>query len=201
MATISEYQTASGATLYRVRYRTPDKQQTDKRGFTTKRDAEQFAASVEVAKMRGDYVAPSVGKVTIGALGPAWLDRQRGHMKPSGFRSYESAWRIHVAPRWAGRRIADVRYSDVQAWVAELAARARAGDRADRLRGAGPDPRRRRAGPDAGVQPGPRGRSYPSEHRGAHVYLTADQLKPLADRVGPVSRPGAAARCRRAAVG
>ena len=33
MATISRYQTASGATLYRVRYRTPGRGQTDKRGF------------------------------------------------------------------------------------------------------------------------------------------------------------------------
>jgi hypothetical protein len=40
MATISKYQTATGATLYRVRYRTPDRGQTDKRGFKTKRDAQ-----------------------------------------------------------------------------------------------------------------------------------------------------------------
>lgn len=120
MATISKYQTASGATLYRVRYRTPDHRQTDKRGFTTKRDAEIFANKVEVAKMTGEYIGASVGKVTVGALGPAWLLRQRGHMKPSGFRSYDSAWRVHVAPRWDARRIADIRYSEVQAWVSKL---------------------------------------------------------------------------------
>ena len=50
MATIEHYQTASGATLYRVRYRTPDNRQTQKRGFTTKRDAELFAATVEVVQ-------------------------------------------------------------------------------------------------------------------------------------------------------
>jgi hypothetical protein len=87
MATITKYQTASGATLYRVRYRTPDRGQTQKRGFTTKRDAEAFAATVEVAKLRGEYVAPALGKVTVAELGPAWLARQQGHMKPSGFRS------------------------------------------------------------------------------------------------------------------
>ncbi len=91
MATISKYQTAGGATLYRVRYRTPDRGQTQKRGFTTKRDAEAFAATVEVSKLRGEYVAPSHARITVGQLGPAWLDRQQGHMKPSGFRSYESA--------------------------------------------------------------------------------------------------------------
>ena len=101
MATIEPYQTASGATLYAVRYRKPDNKQTWKRGFARKRDAQAFAATVEVSKMRGEYVAPSLGKVTVGDLGPLWLDRQRGHMKPSGFRSYESVWRVHVAPRWA----------------------------------------------------------------------------------------------------
>jgi hypothetical protein len=50
VATISK--TARGETRYCFRYRTPDRRQTDKRGFRTKRDAEQFAAAVEVAKMR-----------------------------------------------------------------------------------------------------------------------------------------------------
>ena len=38
-------------------------------------------------------------------------------MKPSGFRTYESAWRINVAPRWGSTAIADIRYSEVQSWV------------------------------------------------------------------------------------
>ena len=178
MATISGYQTASGATLYEVRYRTPDNRSTRKRGFTTKRDAREWAATVETAKMSGDYVAPSIGRTTIGALGPAWLDRQRGHMKPSGFRSYDSAWRVHVAPRWAARRIADVRYSEVQAWVAELSAKrgpsivkaaysvlARVLDDAvrDRMLAANPA----------------RGVKLPKRRPSRRVYLTAEQLDAL----------------------
>ena len=42
--------------------------QTDKRGFRTKREAEMFAAEVEVYKARGEYVAPSLGRVTVGEL-------------------------------------------------------------------------------------------------------------------------------------
>jgi hypothetical protein len=118
MATIERYETKSGATLYRVRYRTPDNRSTQKRGFATKRDAQQWASTVEVNKMTGGYVAPAVGRITIGELGPAWLERQRGHIKPSSFRCCESAWRVHVAPRWGAKRIADVRYTDVQAWIA-----------------------------------------------------------------------------------
>ena len=183
MATISSYKTARGDTRYRVRYRTPDHRSTQKRGFKTKRDAEQFAATVEVAKMRGEYVAPSVGKTTIGELGPAWLERQRGHIKPSTSRSYESAWRIHVAPKWADKRIADIRYSDVAAWVAELAAKrgratvamayqvlARIVDDAARDRLLSSNQAR-------GVKLG-----KPSPRR--NVYLTADQLRRLADESG-----------------
>ncbi|WP_211096892.1 Arm DNA-binding domain-containing protein [Arthrobacter echini] len=51
MATIESYETAGGK-RYRVRYRRPDRKQTDKRGFRTKRDAEAFAATVEVSKPR-----------------------------------------------------------------------------------------------------------------------------------------------------
>src|SRR6516165_8537887 len=123
MATIERYQTSSGTTLYRVRYRTPEGASTQKRGFITKRDAQAYAETVEVTKRTGEYIAPALGKLTIGALGPAWLARQRGHMKPSGFRSYDSAWRIHVAPRWAMTPLSEVLHSDVQAWAAELSGR------------------------------------------------------------------------------
>ena len=115
MATVSKYQTASGATLYRVRYRTPDNRRTDKRGFATKREAADSAASVEVSKARGEYVAPSTGRVTIGQLGPEWLARQAGHVKPSSFQTYDAAYRTHVAPRWGAVKLTDVRFSDVQA--------------------------------------------------------------------------------------
>lgn len=123
MATVEKYETKSGATLYRVRYRTPDKRSTQKRGFGTKRDAERFANKVEVAKLSGEYVSPSLGKTTVGELGPAWLQRQRGHLKASTLQSYELSWGTHVAPRWGNVPIARVHYSDVQAWVAELSSR------------------------------------------------------------------------------
>ena len=186
MATISKYQTASGATLYRVRYRKPDGRQTDKRGFSTKRDAERWANKVEVSKMAGEYVAPSLGKATIGDLGPAWLERQHGHMKASGFRSTESAWRVHVAPRWAYVRISEIRHTDVAAWTAELSTcysativrtvysvLARIIDDAvrDRLLASNPA----------------RGVRLPKRPPRRNIYLTAAQLQRLADESGRYS--------------
>ena len=107
-------------TRYMVRYRTPQHTQTKKRGFTTKRDAQEFANTVEVKKLDGTYVAPSAGRITIGELGSAWLERQKAHTKASSQRSRESAWRVHVQPRWGSTRVADILATDVQAWIAQL---------------------------------------------------------------------------------
>jgi Arm DNA-binding domain len=74
MATIEKYQISSGAMRYRVRYRTPDNRQTDKRGFKTKRDAEAWANQLEVDKRRGAYVAPAAGRVKLGDYAREWLD-------------------------------------------------------------------------------------------------------------------------------
>lgn len=178
MAKVESYETKLGK-RWRVRYRTPDRRQTDKRGFKTKRDAEQWLSENEVSKLRGEYVAPSLGKITIGELGPLWLQRQQGHMKPSGFRSYESAWRIHVEPRWGRVRVADVTHTDVQAWVSELASQrgpvivqtaysvlARIIDDAVR-------DRRLAANPARGVK-------LPARAKRKNIYLTAEQLQALA---------------------
>jgi integrase len=119
MATISSYPTANGK-RYRVRYRTPDHRQTDKRGFATKKAAEAFAASVEVSKLRGEYVAPRHARVTLGELGPAWLDRQRGHLKPSGYTVMETTWRLRVKPHWGDIALADIRPTAVQQWISDL---------------------------------------------------------------------------------
>lgn len=118
MATISAYNTATGK-RYRVRYRKPDRSQTDKRGFKTKREAELFAAEIEVAKARGEFIDATAARATIAGLGAEWLATQT-HLKPSTARVIEGAWRIHVAPVWADRSVADIRHSEVQTWVTNL---------------------------------------------------------------------------------
>lgn len=118
MATIEPYETKRGR-RYQVRYRKPDRTQTKKRGFRTKRDAELFLANVEVSKARGEFIDATAAKALIGPLGAAWLARQT-HLKPSAYRPLESAWRIHVLPRWGSVAVADVRKTAVQQWVSEM---------------------------------------------------------------------------------
>src|SRR3984893_2948126 len=120
MANISKYETSSGAMRYRVRYRKPDNRQTDKRGFTTKRDAERFAATVEVAKMRGEYVAPSLGRITVGELSGDWLTRKTQATAPSHYRMLESAYRVHVMPRWGKVPVADVAVLGGESWTTRI---------------------------------------------------------------------------------
>lgn len=182
MAKVEAYETKSGK-RYRVRYRTPDHRQTDKRGFTTKRDAEAFANTVEVEKLTGSYVAPALGKVTVGELGPAWLARQKGVMKPSAFHSVESAWRVHVQPKWGRKAIADITHTGVQAWITELSERRKGTLVATvysvlaRILDDAVKDRRLANNPARGVK-------LPARAKRKNVYLTAEQLQALAVESG-----------------
>ncbi|MFC9833196.1 tyrosine-type recombinase/integrase [Rhodococcus sp. NPDC127530] len=119
MATIEPYEAKAGK-RYRVRYRTPDHRQTTKRGFKTKRDAEAFANTVEVQKLTGDYVAPALGRITVSELAPAWLERKAADVAPSNYRTLDSAWRTHVAPRWASARVVEIEPAAVEQWIASM---------------------------------------------------------------------------------
>lgn len=120
MGSVHAYNTKSGK-RYRALYRRPDGSQGQKRGFATKRDAQLYVGSVETAKALGDYVNPTDAKVTVGKLGTDWLANRRSDLKPSTFRSIDSAWRIHVQPKWGNRAVGGIRHSEVQTWLSTLA--------------------------------------------------------------------------------
>ncbi|KQR52049.1 integrase [Leifsonia sp. Leaf336] len=119
MGTVTPYETGGGR-RWRVRYRTPDHRQTDKRGFTTKRDAELFLANVEVSKAAGSYVDPRASRITVGELAVDWLANKRQAMKPSSFHSVETSWRVYVEPRWSATAVGSIRPSTVEQWIREL---------------------------------------------------------------------------------
>jgi integrase len=185
MATIKSYQTRSGAMLYMVRYRKPDNKQTMKRGFRTKRDAQMFANRVEVQKMTGEYVAPSLGRVTVGELADKWLARKQRATAPSHYRMLESGWRVHVQPHWDTVPVADVDLLAVEEWIAALDTKGAgattvvrahgvlSGILADAVKG-----KRLVANPAKGVE------NLPRRTARRHVYLSADDVHRLADESG-----------------
>ena len=117
---ISAYETEQGK-RYRVRYRKPDKSQTDKRGFKTKKEAELYLASVTVSKATGDYIDPALARVSVAQLAPVWLaGKKPPALKPASYQPLETAWRAHVEPRWGDREIRSIMQSVVQEWVTSL---------------------------------------------------------------------------------
>ncbi|QZY46218.1 site-specific integrase [Mycolicibacterium austroafricanum] len=118
MATIEKYETASGATRYRVRYRTPDHRQTTKRGFETKRDATAWANQLEVDKRKGAYVAPAAGRVKLGQFAGEWLDSKH-KLKPSTRARYQVVLDTFIAEH-AEVPLGDISRQLVREWVADL---------------------------------------------------------------------------------
>jgi integrase len=118
MGSISSYETSAGK-RYRVRYRKPDHMQTDKRGFRTKREAEDFLASVEVSKLRGEWVDPTRSRITVAEWAPRWYEAQL-QLKLTTLSGYRHSLDKHILPRWGTTRIVDVGHADAQAWVTQL---------------------------------------------------------------------------------
>lgn len=178
MATITPYMTAAGK-RYRVRYRKPDKTQTDKRGFKTKKQAEIFAASVTVSKATGEYIDPALGKITVGQLAPGWLAAKKAVLKPSTFRPMESTWRAHVEDTWAHRTVSSIQHSEVQDWAGELSVEksrstvSRAVGVLGGILDAAVADRRIRKNPARGVK-------ITKRRRHRRVYLTHEQVHTLA---------------------
>ncbi|MCZ1075045.1 tyrosine-type recombinase/integrase [Rhodococcus sp. A5(2022)] len=119
MATVKAYSTAKGP-RYKVRYMKPDGSQGSKSGFTTAEAARDWASRVEVKKSDGEYIDPRHGRRTVDELAPAWLAAKKSKLKPSAYGPLESAWRIHVQPRWGHRQLASIEVSDVEEWITEL---------------------------------------------------------------------------------
>lgn len=185
MATIAKYETSTGATFYEVRYRMPDHRSTRKRGFRTKRDAEAFASTVEVKKLTGAFIPETAGRITVAELAPAWLSRKEQSAAASNYRMLESAWRVHVSPKWGRRQVSSVTIVDVEAWVAQMLKDGRgattvlrahgvlSGILTDAVKG-----RRLAMNPAKGIE------NLPRKTARRHVYLTADDVHRLAAEAG-----------------
>ena len=120
MGSIHEYSTVHGG-RYLVRYKKPDGVHAGRRGFLSRVDASAYLAFIEASIARGRYVDPMSARVTVAELAPAWLAFQAAVLKPSSAHSLHSAWRVHVAPRWANLRLADITHGRVRAWITDLA--------------------------------------------------------------------------------
>ena len=118
-----QYDTKNKGRLWAVWYRDTTNRLHRKAGFPTKSAAKAWEAeNVTLPKRNGDWADPKGGRATVAALYPSWLDGKKGTHKPKYVNDLESAWRIHVGPKWGARRLDGIRRSEVQSWVSGLAA-------------------------------------------------------------------------------
>lgn len=68
-------------------------------------------------KAEGRYVDPVGGRRVIRDLYDRWTAERRLFWKPVTSANNENAWKVHVEPHWADRRIGEVTQGEVQAWV------------------------------------------------------------------------------------
>lgn len=176
MASIKKYDTAKGI-AWRVQYRSPDGKSRTKQGFRTKSEAQAWADKNAASIHNNDWIDPSAGKVTVGALGKRWLGT-RTHLKPSTYRIVEQYWRVHVKPRWETTPVSAVRHSAVQEWIASIKRSPTVVRGAysclSQIMGMAVADGAIRKNPCVGV-------SMPKKNRPKKVYLTAAQLRELAN--------------------
>jgi integrase len=95
------------------------RQQLHKRGFATKKEAEEAEAKVVADQARGTFVRPS--RVTLGAfLLDEWLPAKSAGLRPSTASSYQRMIELYVVPSIGGVMLAEVDGSMLNALYATL---------------------------------------------------------------------------------
>lgn len=151
--------------------------------FTTKKEATAFLASVQTNLLRGDWVDPNLGKITVSEWSVIWRAGQR-KLRPSTEDLYDSLLKNHVLPAFGTFTLSSITTDDVEAWVALLLAKedmsSSTANRAYRIlrQMLNVAVRRRRIllTPCAGVEP-------PQDAKAEMLFLTPEQVADLADAI------------------
>jgi integrase len=101
----------------------------------------------------------------------------------SNYRMIESAWRVHVSPKWGYRQVSKVSVVDVEAWIAQMVRDGCGATTVLRAHGVlsgvlAVKAKRLAVNPAKGVE------GLPRKTARRHVYLTADDVHRLASEAG-----------------
>lgn len=119
--------TASGR--WQSRYRDPTGRERA-RNFLKKADAERFLALAEADKLRGEWIDPRAGKVTVAEFSERWYSTT-APLKPKTRHGYRSLLDSRILPLLGHLELRQVDPVLIREWVAELQA---AGLSASRIR-------------------------------------------------------------------
>ena len=169
---------------WEVRYRDPTGRQRA-RLFDRRVDAEQFLTSTEHSKLSGAYLDPALGRITLARFVDEHYRATMVGLEPSTRVRDESYLRSHILPTFGDRPLANIGYSDCQAWVNELSTRrapatvVKAAQIMGKVMKTAVRSRRIANNPMAEV-------SLPTVTEPDDVYLTPAQVEMLADAMGEV---------------
>ena len=120
MATIEPYETKAGK-RYMVRYRTPDRKTTMKRGFTSKRQASDWLAENTTKINSGEWRPASAGRITVNEAAKAWIDAKKLTVAPKTASGYEdSITHIKNIGRIGNTRLSALTPESVESWVLDM---------------------------------------------------------------------------------
>lgn len=102
---------------WRARYRDPDGRE-HARHFDRRTDAQQWLDTVTAQLVRGDYIDPRGGKVTLREFVDVWLRQQTTGVTTQ--EAVEQRLRRHVLPHLGNRELRAIKPSTLQAWLRGL---------------------------------------------------------------------------------
>jgi len=186
MASIRVRKLSNGQQAYLVRFRAADGSERTKQ-FARRRDAERYAHLVEVDIDQGSFVDPRLGRMTVSEWHSRWWPTVT-NLRPSTRLRDEATFHNHIAPTFGAVPLARVDRTSLREWVAGLsdpngsalapATTIKAVQVFNKLMRAALEDRLIAANP---VERLP----LPKVEREEMRFLTADELRHLADTIDP----------------
>lgn len=102
-------------------WRDPESQkQRTKRGFSSARSAQVWAAKMLVDQVEGSWVDPQRGRTPMSTIIAAWHEAKSLSWAESSARSNGTYIRHRITPRWGNSAVGKISRSGVQEWVNSL---------------------------------------------------------------------------------
>jgi integrase len=106
---------------FQARYKGPDSlPRKAPRTFDTRTAAEKWLVATEAEMLRGDWLDPAAGKISLNDYAADWV--QERDLRPRTREEYERNLRLHVKPTLGTRALAEISAPDVRRWRADLLA-------------------------------------------------------------------------------
>lgn len=105
---------------WKARYRTTEGA-TRSRAFARLVDAEDYLATVEADKVRGEFADPLLGRRTFEEYALEWLEG-KGNVRPRTRINVEGRLHKHAIPAFGATPIGNIRPAQVRSWVTGLSA-------------------------------------------------------------------------------